>query len=336
MKLIITIDTEEDNWACYSTKNNPVKNIERIVYLQKIFDQYGITPTYLVTYPVANNPRSVGILKGILEEGKCEIGAHCHPWNTPPFEEEINDYNSMLCNLPEGLQYRKISCLHEIIYKNFNIAPVSFRAGRWGFGSHTAKALYSLGYKVDSSLTPTVDWSVYNGPDFSDFDPEPFFFNAENSGRKNFTGIMLEVPATIGFLQSNFLLSRRLLKTTSRRWASKIHLGGILQRAGLLNQIWLSPEHAKSEQMIKLARRMAANEYSCLNMTFHSTSLMAGLSPFTGSEREALAFLNAIKKFLDFSFSAPLESITLSAFEKDFKLKQSSTGGHQKAIQFLV
>ena len=30
MKLIVTIDTEEDNWAHYSATNNPVSNIERI------------------------------------------------------------------------------------------------------------------------------------------------------------------------------------------------------------------------------------------------------------------------------------------------------------------
>lgn len=83
MKLIITIDTEEDNWSRYSATDNPVENIERIVPLQQLFDEFGVRPTYLVDYPVATNPKSVSVFKRILEEGKYEIGMHCHPWNTP-------------------------------------------------------------------------------------------------------------------------------------------------------------------------------------------------------------------------------------------------------------
>ena len=134
-KLILTVDTEEDNWDRYSTTDNPVKNIEKIVSLQKMFDQFGIKPTYLITYPVATNPRSITILKKILKEGKCEIGMHCHPWNTPPFEEEINDINSMLCNLSEELVHKKLTTFHQAIGENFDIVPVSFRSGRWGFSS---------------------------------------------------------------------------------------------------------------------------------------------------------------------------------------------------------
>ena len=65
-KLVVTIDTEEDSWNPYSAEENTVKNVERIIPLQKLFDEYGVTPTYMVTYPVATNPRSVAILKRIL------------------------------------------------------------------------------------------------------------------------------------------------------------------------------------------------------------------------------------------------------------------------------
>ena len=121
MKFIVTIDTEEDNWDKYSRSDNPVENLKKIIPLQKIFDRYGVRPTYLISYPVATDPGCIEILKCILDQGRCEIGTHCHPWNTPPFDEEINEHNSMLSNLPESLVLQKLQSLHEVICQNFGV-----------------------------------------------------------------------------------------------------------------------------------------------------------------------------------------------------------------------
>jgi hypothetical protein len=167
MYLIITIDTEEDNWGDYSPTGHALENIERIPDLQQLLNEFNVKPTYLITYPVATDERAISILKGILDEGKCEIGSHCHPWNTPPFEEVNNKKNSMLCNLPIDLQFNKISFLHQTIQNNFGITPISFRAGRWGFNQEVAKNLFRLGYQIDTSITPFVDWADFHGPAFS-------------------------------------------------------------------------------------------------------------------------------------------------------------------------
>jgi hypothetical protein len=318
MKLIITIDTEEDNWACYSTTENSVKNIEKIVHLQALFDRYGVKPTYLITYPVATNPSSVAIIKRILEDGKCEIGTHCHPWNTPPFEEEINDRNSMLCNLPEELQFRKLEQLHEAIFKNFGISPVSFRAGRWGFSKSVARALARLGYRVDTSVTPYTDWSVYHGPNFSDFRLKPYRFDPESCLLPQPGGKLLQVPATIGYLQGNFELCHRLSQHFESAFYKKLHLKGILSRLGLLNKVWLSPEQFDAGSMKKLSGHIMNKNLPCLNMGFHSTALMYGLSPFVTCREEEADFLRRIDDFLHYSVDSGFKSMTLSHFEKHF------------------
>ena len=41
----------------------------------------------------------------------------------------------------------------------FGRPPRSFRAGRFGIGENTVPILDSLGYAVESSVTPHVDWS---------------------------------------------------------------------------------------------------------------------------------------------------------------------------------
>src|SRR5208337_1476965 len=121
MKLVITIDTEEDNWGVFSPTGHTLKNLDRIPVLQELFDAYNVKPTYLITYPVATDTESITLLREIEKSGRCEIGMHCHPWNTPPFEEIPGDNNSMLCNLPCDLQYKKMSSLTDAIAKNFHI-----------------------------------------------------------------------------------------------------------------------------------------------------------------------------------------------------------------------
>src|SRR5207249_90195 len=150
MKLVITIDTEEDNWGYSRQGTVTFRNIEKLHNLQRLFGEFGVKATYLITYPVATDPRSVAILKELSSENGCEIGAHCHPWNTPPFEEENTEWNSMLCNLDANLQYAKVKTLHKTIRESLGVEAVSFRAGRWGYSREVGLTLTRLGYKVDT------------------------------------------------------------------------------------------------------------------------------------------------------------------------------------------
>ena len=84
MKLIVAVDTEEDNWGSLRLTRYTCENIARIPAVQALFDQFNVTPTYLITYPVATNDRAASILKAILDPKRCEIGTQCHPWNTLP------------------------------------------------------------------------------------------------------------------------------------------------------------------------------------------------------------------------------------------------------------
>lgn len=318
MKLLISIDVEEDNWGKYSPDQYTIENSKKIPILQSLFDEFGVKPTYLISYPVATNPWAIDMFSGYLAQGKCEIGMHCHPWNTPPFikGEDVCERDTMLCNLSDELQYLKLASLHEVICINFGIVPVSFRAGRWGFGPTVAQALTRLGYRIDTSVTPYVNWKANQGPDFSDFGPEVYRFNAEGLLNKDKNGVLLQVPATVGFLQSDFRRSHLLMRLAESRFARKICLLGLFGRIGLLNKVWLSPELSSIASMIELSKRMQENNYPCLNMTFHSSSLLCGLSPFVRTVEESKQFLQRIREFLIFARTAGWESQTLAQFEE--------------------
>ncbi|MBZ0155110.1 MAG: polysaccharide deacetylase family protein [Alphaproteobacteria bacterium] len=312
MKLIITVDTEEDTWGQYSPSGHTVRNIERIPWLQDVFDTFHAKPSYLITYPVAKNEKSVALLKGIMERGGCEIGMHCHPWNTPPFEEVSNEMNSMLCNLDGKLQFRKLKHLHSTIQKNFCIDPVSFRSGRWGYNQSVANNLYHLGYRIDTSVTPYTDWTKFYGPSYRDLSPRPFRVPCEGPTRGEGTGCLMEVPATIGYLQRNFAVSNYLFKVLSGRQLRRLRLIGMLDRLNILNKVWLSPEKSDSRSMIRLAQRMMKNGYGLVNMFFHSPTLKAGLTDFVRNRKEEKHFVQCIREFLEFARAEGIESIRLS------------------------
>lgn len=312
MKLVITIDTEEDNWGEYDLSSYSLQNIERIGRLQDLFDRFGVTPTYLVTYPVAIDKGATALLRKIMEEGRCEIGAHCHPWNTPPFEETRNVRNSMLCNLPAPLQRRKIMALHEAIKTGFGIEPTSFRAGRWGLGEDTPDILHHLGYRVDSSIIAFQNWEVYGGPDYSGATPDLFCWANKVDTEAATMNRLLEFPATAGYAQGNSSFCNRLWLLSGWRLARRLHARGILDRLGLLNKIWLSPETSSSAQMITLTNAMKREGYGIINMFFHSTALMAGLSSFVQTKEDEEHFLRTIEDYLVFTGNAGIGSIKLA------------------------
>ena len=88
--LIVTIDTEEEGlWGgAFKTSGNTVENIVGIDRFQQLCEQHDIRPTYLVDTPVVEDDRSVDLLKPAWESGRCEIGAHLHPWCAPPLQQE--------------------------------------------------------------------------------------------------------------------------------------------------------------------------------------------------------------------------------------------------------
>lgn len=306
-RLLVTIDTEEDEWGRYDAPRYGARNIARIPALQDLFDSLGVIPTYLVSYQVAADPGAVGILREIAASGRCEIGAHCHPWNTPPFRWPRDERHSMLSNLPLEAQSEKIRALRDLLGERFGTPLMSFRAGRCGFDESVASVLLDLGFTVDTSVTPLMSWVRYGGPDFGE--PYPELFRLDLGG--NGSGL-LEVPATVGFLQRDPARAFRLLSTIrGSRWLRSLRTHGILERMGILNHIWLCPEKTSLDRMIALTRVMLANGSGIFNLMFHSGSLAAGFTPFVRTERERQRLVERIRSYLEFCRDAGMEPVRL-------------------------
>jgi hypothetical protein len=300
-RVFITIDTEEDNWGAHNETTGTVKNIDMLPRLQVLFDQYGAIPTYLINYPVASQAQSIEILSSLLSHGHCEIGTHCHPWNTPPTTQELGPINSMMCNLDYDLLLQKMRFLHDTIQQNFGVKPVTFRAGRWAMNEKVATCLEELGYKVDTSVSPFIDWSKSFGTDFSESPTQPYYFDATDIRQASKQGALLEVPATIGYCQPNFKLCHKITQNIESSPLSKLRLLGILDALKLLNFYWLSPELSNGAQMIRLSERFLKSGHTFLNMSFHSTSLLPGRTPYVKNDNDLDQFLRNIELFLQYA-----------------------------------
>ncbi|MGE0080664.1 MAG: hypothetical protein AB7U81_05150 [Thiohalomonadaceae bacterium] len=312
MKLVITIDTEEDNWLPFN-RHISTRNAREIGRLHDLFVSEGVIPTYLVTWPMANDDYLVDTLADERLKGRCEIGAHCHPWTTPPVNEAHHPPNSMLCNLERELVAEKLHRLHNLLSQRFNAPPRTFRAGRWGFGVHVADVLRSLGYRVDTSVTAYTDWSSQHGPDYSLVGPQAYRFAPPNLYEASPSGTLIELPASVGFLRGEFGRRARVEKFLRTRPWRRLRLIGLLKRLSLHQRATLSPECATTSEMTSLIDAMQMRGYEYANLFFHSPTLVPGLTPFLTTTRDRDNFLHSLRAVLRHAKRRGLTSIPASA-----------------------
>ncbi|HIE82472.1 MAG TPA: WalW protein, partial [Dehalococcoidia bacterium] len=178
--LTVVIDTEEEfDWNFpQSRKETSVTAMSDIGLVQDIFDDFNVRPCYMMDYPVATQKQGFLPLKEIFDSGRCALGAHLHPWVSPPHVEQVTKVNTFPGNLPAELERDKLDILKGIIESNFQCKVLSYKAGRYGFGVNTAALLESLGFEIDLSPSPGFNQSDEGGPDFTRFTNRAFWFGS--------------------------------------------------------------------------------------------------------------------------------------------------------------
>ncbi len=307
---IVSIDVEEDmpNWQIED--ETTVRNLQGIPRLQELFDKYSIRPTYLLNYPYATNKEAVDYFKSIQD--RCEIGAHMHPWNTPPLTEDESKKNDYPSNLSYERQYEKIKTVTDELTRAFQKAPTSYRAGRFGFNEDTKDILNRLGYLVDSSISPMVSWKEDNGPSYLNYRAKPFWLECSDSK-------ILEVPVTIG-LNINV---PEVLEKLYLRLPRFTKLRGLLSKdyLNIMDIIWLYPAVFSEQEMIALVDAMMKKSLNVFNVFFHSSEIMVGESIYTKSEEELKNYLNRLELIIDYAINEKrMRSVTLSEYRDYYEM----------------
>lgn len=307
-RLFVIVDTEEEfDWSApFSRESVQVTNIQEVGHLQVVLKRFGLKPTYVMDYPVATTRASADLLASIAADGDCHIGAHLHPWVTPPFEEPLAPEMSFGCNLELPIERAKIRRLTEAVANGLGVRPRIYKAGRYGFGESTAAILEELDYDIDASVIPHMDFTPDKGPSFEGFSPAP--------GRFGRSRTMLELPCTTGFVGSLRRAGEPLHRLASAGWLTPIRAVGVLSRSGLLNKVMLSPEGNSFEEMRDLTRALYSDGLRTFALTLHSSTLKPGCTRYVTTAAERNEFLAAIDRYCEF-FLTELKGETTTASE---------------------
>jgi len=298
-QLLVVIHTEEEfDWGQpFDANATGVRHMAHINRAQDLFSQHGVRPTYVIDYPIADQQDAWGQLKPYADAGEAEIGAHCHPWVSPPIDEDINRLHSYPGNLPRELEQAKLTQLTNRIEQSFGRRPTAYLAGRYGFGPNTADILAGLGYSIDISPAPPLDFRADGGPDYSQLGTTPFWFGAKQQR-------LLCLPGTGAYLGAFSHLGKRLAPGLSdiitRPALSWARLPGILSRLKLLDRLRLSPEGYSFDDQRQLTRALLAAGQRVFVYSFHSPSVMPGCTPYVGSDADLRRFLDTCDRYLDF------------------------------------
>jgi hypothetical protein len=294
--LSVVIHTEEEfDWGKSFDRNaTGVEHMRHIGRAQGLFERFGIVPNYVIGYPTATQALAYEPLRDFAQAGRALIGAHLHPWVCPPYDEEVSTRNSYPGNLAAELERGKLEVLTETIADTFGTPPLTYLAGRYGFGRNTAAILEDLGYEVDISTAASIDYTGDGGPDYSRIGSEPFWFGQRRR--------LLGLPGTGGFLGRLQRLGPWLYPLATDARIRFTRLPGILSRLGLLERIRLSPEDYDVPDLERLTRGLLARGVRVFVFSFHSPSIDPGHTPYVPDRAALERFLTKCQRYLDFFF----------------------------------
>ena len=302
MKFIITVDTEADNqW--HSDGKLTLENIKAIPKFQALCERCNYAPTYFVTYEVADSDEAMSILLPLERSGRAEIGAHLHPWTTPPYVDEAQE--KRLMHFPSELSdtslRAKFTTLHERLAARLGYAPTSFRAGRWGIDERVEALLREYRYEADCSVTPYVNWrrTVRGGelrrlPNFRNAFPLPSHLGDG----------LVELPMTI----------------LPRGWETLSTWGADMLGRGSLAITWcrIFPETTIHE-LIDVYHSAKQRGLPYLEFMIHSSELILGGSPYTKTNEALEHLYTTLEEYFDFLASMGVSGISATRAAKEWK-----------------
>jgi len=289
---MVGVDTEaDDQWTLEGRKRLSVENARALPRLQALCDAHGVRPSYLVTHEMATREPSRSILRDLSATGRCEIGAHLHPWSSPPYREEdlVGRYPSQLDDSQLQTQLAELTAAIE---SSIGVRPVSYRAGRHGFDGRSLGILEKLGYRVDTSVDPLFNETRKGGPSFAGAPVVPYWPDPADV-RARGTSSVLEIPVSSATRPA-------LPKALERGFTSlpAIPWRGYLKRLGL-RAVWLRPSYSSSEDAKTLASALVARGVPTLNMLFHSSELVPLGSPYNRTEADVDRFFERLERVFE-------------------------------------
>jgi hypothetical protein len=292
--LVVTVDTEpDDQWAPASAGALPPFTFANTRGLDRLKDHLhglGVPVTWMTSYAVARDPPSAAVLRRAAAEGD-EIAGHLHGWETPPFVDMDRGERPFIYEYPPGIRFEKHRSLVAAHEDAFGAQPVSYRAGRWGVDALELEHLGALGYRIDSSIPPGIDFRDRSGP--RALGPDFRHHLRAGPAQPYRAGPLWEVPVSItpaGLLGAGALgagvgrlAGARGPEDRASRWAYRM-----LDAAGLHRLVWVRPLKHPRRLLVAAVRSLMRRGVLVINVMFHSSEAFAGTSPVSRTEGDVI------------------------------------------------
>ena len=305
MKLVISIDVEEEGLFSGEYARTPpgVSNVSQLQRLEFIPREFGFPLTLLVTYQVARDAAAREVLKYWRDRHAAEIGAHLHPWNTPPFADLSGPEPVRSEKIPLPILRDKLANLVDCIKNYLGVAPRAFRMGRFDWGPKLLSLLPEMGFKVDSSIVPLTQ--KVGGPDYFLAPNDPFRMQVPGfAGSPLVEAPLTMVPVFAGTPRLIYRLSGALPGDWGERLLSRFPY---VLAAGI-HPVWYPLPSMRLA--VRLHRRRGGR---VLNMFLHSSELAVGGTPQFPNEAAVARLIAKIRAFLTWLRSTgPVQGVTLS------------------------
>jgi hypothetical protein len=313
---VITLDTEpDDEWS--RPRVPTTQNARFVPRFHELSAAAGLKVTYLLTIEMAEDPFLRDYLRPRLQAGECEVGAHLHPWNTPPLLPLTDDdlrHHPYPFEYPVAVQREKLQTLVSAIERHYEVQPVSYKAGRWGLDGAHAQLLDEMGFKADTSVCPGVNWGpskgdprCNGGPNFNRAPVRPYRLSKDDVCRPGSLRVW-EIPPTIAFYSA----AGRWLPGVRALYARHRRVRRLFDRQHRGSE-WLRPyPHMTVERLARVAALARGAGAPLLNLTFHSSELMPGGSPYNRTEEAIENLFRRLTGFFGYVREQRWRSVTLS------------------------
>ncbi len=309
MKLIISLDVEEEGlFSGHYPRESGVTNVAQLSRLEFIPRDFGFPLTLLVSYRVAQDPAACQILARWRDLYGAEIGAHLHPWSTPPFADLPGPEPLPAAQIPLPLLRDKFARLVKQVQDSLEVAPRSFRMGRLDFGPNVQGILPEFSLTVDSSIAPLT---LKGAGDYFLAPADPFWLTPPASRRPG----LLEAPLTLVPVAA-------ALPSAMARLAPR--LPGAAGRSLLNCFKYVGAAGVQPAWFPLPSMRLAASLHRrrggrTLTTFFHSSELQPGASRLFPTEAAVAGFVAKIRAFLTWLVkSGPVQGVTLSGLYQEY------------------
>ncbi len=290
VSLVVTVTVNSDMPRGEVQARTSLRNLEGVPRLHRICERFGVPPTYLLTFPIANRSGN-GALDEILRGGRCEVGASLEPWTTPPFDAHEDRLVAISPHrIRASMVQAKLEHLTDAIEARYGHRPCVHRAAHGGLSGAGLQALERLGYTVDCSVTPFIDASP-EGVDWREAPEAPYFPDRQQPCQRGSSPV-LQVPVSVGWDREvpEFLARAAVRYPSAQRAVSSV--------AGVH---WLDPRRSSAADMRRLASLAVERGLPVLHVWIRSHELWAGESAACPAAADVDHLFGEVEDFLRYA-----------------------------------